>query len=89
MGQARSTRAEGRSRPLKTFTEPISLKNEAARRLPATYILTVEAGKQDDDFSPYAERAKARGWDVRRLEADHNPQWSAPEALADMLHEMR
>src|SRR5688572_13226061 len=27
---------------LKTFTDPIVLKNEAARKLPATYILTVE-----------------------------------------------
>jgi pimeloyl-ACP methyl ester carboxylesterase len=75
--------------PLKTFTETIALENEAARRLPTTYILTIEAGAEVDDFSPYAERAKARGWDVRRLQADHNPQWSAPEALVEMLHEAR
>jgi pimeloyl-ACP methyl ester carboxylesterase len=75
--------------PLKTFTETIALENEAARRLPATYILTIEAGAEVDDFSPYAERAKARGWDMRRLQADHNPQWSAPEALVEMLHEVR
>jgi pimeloyl-ACP methyl ester carboxylesterase len=71
--------------PLATFSEPIALGNEAARRIPATYILTVEAGAQDDDFAPYAERARARGWTVLRLEADHNPQWSAVEALVAML----
>jgi pimeloyl-ACP methyl ester carboxylesterase len=73
--------------PLKTFTEPIVLKNEAARRLPATYILTVEKGKAaaDDDFGPFAERAKRRGFAVEEMEADHNPQWSAPEALVERL----
>jgi pimeloyl-ACP methyl ester carboxylesterase len=73
--------------PLKTFTEAIVLKNKAARAIPTTYILTVEAGKkpEDDDFASQAARAKARGWPVLQLTADHNAQWSAPEALVDML----
>jgi pimeloyl-ACP methyl ester carboxylesterase len=71
--------------PLKTFTDTLSLKNEAARRLPATYILTIDPGAQDDPFAPYAERARARGWSVHRMEADHNPQRSAPEALVELL----
>jgi pimeloyl-ACP methyl ester carboxylesterase len=73
--------------PLKTFTEPIVLKNKAGFKVPATYILTVEAGKEarDDDFWPQAQRAKERGWPVEQLTADHNAQWSAPEALAAML----
>jgi pimeloyl-ACP methyl ester carboxylesterase len=75
--------------PLATFTEPIALKSEAARRIPAAYILTIEAGKQQDDFSPYAERASARGFTVLELQADHNPQWSAVEPLVAMLHELR
>jgi pimeloyl-ACP methyl ester carboxylesterase len=73
--------------PLKTFTEPIALKNKSARSLPATYILTVEAGKkpEDDDFASQAARARARGWPVLQLTADHNAQWSAPEALVEMI----
>lgn len=73
--------------PAKTFTESLDLENEAARELPATYILTVEAGHdaEDDDFASQAERAKERGWPVDTLEADHNPQWSAPEALVERL----
>ncbi len=73
--------------PLKTFTEPITLKNKAALKLPATYILTVDAGKEakDDDFWPQAQRARERGWTVQQLTADHNAQWSAPEALVEML----
>jgi pimeloyl-ACP methyl ester carboxylesterase len=77
--------------PLKTFTDPISLKNKAALSLPATYILTVEAGKQasDDDFWPQAQRAKDRAWPVLQLTADHNAQWSAPAALVELLAGLR
>lgn len=77
--------------PLKTFTEPIVLKNEAARKLAVTYILTVDKGKEakDDDFFAQSQRAKERGWPVLQLTADHNAQWSAPEALVEMLSGMR
>jgi pimeloyl-ACP methyl ester carboxylesterase len=76
---------------LKTFTEPVSLKNKAAGRLPALYILTVEAGRdaKTDDFAAQAERARQRGWTVLQLTSDHNPQWSAPEALVEMLDKNR
>jgi pimeloyl-ACP methyl ester carboxylesterase len=72
--------------PLRTFTEPIAIKNPAARRLAGTYILTVDPGATKDNFDFCAERAKARGYGVERMEADHNPQRSAPEALAERLH---
>lgn len=74
--------------PLKTFTETIVLKNKAAQQLAGTYILTVDKGRQakDDDFASQSERAKRRGWPVLQLESDHNPQWSAPQPLVDMLY---
>ena|SRR5215813_13379275 len=73
--------------PLKTFTDPLVLKKETMRQIPATYILTVEKGKEakDDDFYSQAQRAKERGWTILQLTADHNPQWSAPESLVEML----
>ena len=76
---------------LKTFTDPIALKNEAARKIPATYILTVDPGKEakDDAFFTQSQRAKERGWTMLQLSADHNPQWSAPEALVEMLASIR
>lgn len=74
---------------LRTFTEPLVLQNAAARGIKATYILTVEAGKDQDDFSPFAERARARGWTVLEMTADHNPQWSAPETLVELLAGIR
>lgn len=74
--------------PLKTFTDPISLKNrEAAARIPATYILTVDPGKtpEEDTFFGPSERARARGWPVIIMEADHVPNWRKPEATAEIL----
>lgn len=73
--------------PLGTFTEPIVLKNAAARQLPTRYILTVDAGKrpQDDDFYAQAERARQRGWPVQQITADHNAQRTAPQALVELL----
>jgi pimeloyl-ACP methyl ester carboxylesterase len=71
--------------PLKTFTEKLVLTSEAARRLPATYILTVDPGKTEDDFDRFAERARARGWPVVRMTADHVPERSAPEELVGLL----
>lgn len=73
--------------PLKTFTDPIALKNPDAARVPATYILTVDPGKQpaEDTFYLSSERARARGWPVVIMEADHVPQWRMPEATAEIL----
>jgi pimeloyl-ACP methyl ester carboxylesterase len=73
--------------PLKTFTETLSLKNPAAAKVPATYILTVDPGAkpEDDMFFPSAERAKARGWPVIIMEADHVPNWRKPEETAQLL----
>ena len=74
--------------PAKTFSEPISLKNQdAARKLPTTYILTVDAGKApaQDAFFYFYERAKTRGWTTLVMEGDHNVQWSHPKELVGLL----
>lgn len=47
------------------------------------FAMLIEA--KDDDFASQAERARERGWTISQLQADHNPQWSAPEALVEML----
>jgi len=71
--------------PLKTFTDTLVLTNAAARRLPASYILTMDKGSTTDSFSPYAARAKARGWPVHQMEADHTPERSARAELVQLL----
>jgi len=71
--------------PILTFTEPIVLGNPEAARLPATFLLTVEAGKEADDFDVFAARARELGWNVFEMEGDHNPHWYQPETFVDVL----
>jgi pimeloyl-ACP methyl ester carboxylesterase len=87
---ARTPRPTDVRQPVRTFTEPVSFKNPAARRLPATYILTVEAGRAevDDDFAAFGQRAKSRGWNYRVLRANHLPERSAPRELTALLREV-
>jgi pimeloyl-ACP methyl ester carboxylesterase len=75
--------------PLKAFTEPVTLGNEDAYSISATYIHAVEPGTdpEEDSFFIHSERAKERGWPVLIIDSDHNPQWSAPEKLVEMLHQ--
>jgi pimeloyl-ACP methyl ester carboxylesterase len=76
--------------PAKTFSEPISLTNQAvAAKLPTTYILTVDKGKtpEQDDFYPFYQRAKARGWTVIIMEGDHNVQRSHQKELVGLLEQ--
>ena len=71
--------------PLLTFTEPIVLDNPDANGIPAVFILTVEKGKDSDNFDFFADRARARQWQVVTMEGGHNPQWFQPEALVEVL----
>ena len=71
--------------PLLSFTEPIVLGNPEAAKIPAAFILTVEAGSEVDDFDLFADRARARGWDVIEMEGDHNPHWFQPEVFVRVL----
>lgn len=73
--------------PYKTFTDPIVLKNPKRLEIETHYIHTVEKGKtpETDDFILHANRAKEKNWPVYVLEADHNPQWSAPKAFTELL----
>lgn len=73
---------------LKCFSEPLELKNPARLKLPASYLLTVDSGitAEEDGFYPFYRRAEALGWKlIVREEWDHNPQWSHPEELAELL----
>ena len=76
--------------PAKTFSDTLFLDNPARLQLPSWYILTVAKGvePENDDFAGQADRAREKGWPVLILEADHNPQWSAPEAFTEMLMEI-
>ena len=75
---------------LKTWTEPVSFKNPAARKIPGTFVAflhdgdSVEKRRQTVDW----QHAEARGWVLLTLDSDHNAQWSHPKELAQLLEEV-
>jgi len=76
--------------PAETFSQPIKLTNQiVARKIPTTYILTVDPGKtpEQDEFYPYYQRAKARGWSALIMEGDHNVHRSHPQELVKLLEQ--
>ena len=75
--------------PYRTFTDTLRLVNPAGRSVPTIYILTVEPGVSPDPFQRFADRAAARAWPVRRLQADHTPERSARAELVALLQDQR
>lgn len=75
--------------PAKTLSEPISLKNPAARKIPTVYLLLIDAGRtpQQDTFYRFYQRAESRGWTLRSFESDHNAQRSHRDQLVKILEE--
>ena len=75
--------------PAKTFSQPISLKNPAAKSVPGVYILTVDPGKkpEEDAFFKFYQRAKDRGWATRIMEGDHVVSVSHLVELVKLLEE--
>src|SRR5258708_22496153 len=69
--------------PLKTFTETIVLKNKTGLKVPATYILTVEAGKktQDEEFWTPAPRAEDGRRPGAPIIAHHQTPYAAAGAF--------
>ncbi len=71
--------------PAGTFRQPIRLHHPPGAGVPAAFILTREAGKETDDFDTMADRARARGWPVYQLEADHNAQRTNRDGLVRLI----
>jgi pimeloyl-ACP methyl ester carboxylesterase len=71
----------------KTFSQPISLKNEARMKIPVTYILTVDKGQQpeQDRFFKFYRRAKDYGWTTWTMESDHVVNLSHPKEISELL----
>lgn len=74
--------------PLATFQEPVNLSRRGNLALPGTYIHTLEPGATQDGFSASAGKARARGWPVLTLRTGHNPHWTMPDKLAEILLEL-
>lgn len=74
----------------KTFTTPITLVNQdQARRVPTTYILTVDPGKkpEEDMFHRAYLRAQERGWRTVIQEGDHVVHLTKTAETAKLIEE--
>lgn len=69
--------------PLRTYTEP-SAHGASELTVPGTYLLCTGWASP---FRPQADRARALGWTVGELDADHEVPVTAPGLLADRLSE--
>jgi hypothetical protein len=77
---------------LRTWTEPVSFKNPAARRLRGSVVWFVNEGAPHslagNWFEPLGRRAEARGWRTLYLESDHYAERSHPREVAERLGEI-
>jgi pimeloyl-ACP methyl ester carboxylesterase len=73
--------------PFKTLTQLLAVKNPAAAALPHTYIryLNESQGPHNRMAERMAQRAKALGWQVLEIPAEHDLEESDPDRLADLL----
>jgi pimeloyl-ACP methyl ester carboxylesterase len=72
----------------KTFNQPIVLKNQnAARKVPTTYILTADTATvpEKDGFYRHYQRAIARGWKTLIMEGDHVVHLTKTTELVQLL----
>jgi len=70
--------------PLKTFTEPLSYKENKSMKIPTFFIL-MTAHDGNEVFAPFAAKAKNKGWEVFTLEGGHYPMRDQPFNLVKIL----
>lgn len=74
--------------PLKTLTQPITIHNPAAAKLPRTYVKFTENSTPFAlKLAEFAAKAEADGWTYRELAADHIAPETHPEDVANILLE--
>jgi hypothetical protein len=71
---------------LRCFEEPISLPANRKAGIPATYVACVAEGYPARPFfAPFAEKARAYGWQVAELETGHDCHVERPAEVASIL----
>jgi pimeloyl-ACP methyl ester carboxylesterase len=70
--------------PYKGFNDPATVSPDSLA-IPSAYIECIDWMRV---FTPQRELAVSRGWPVRELQTGHQAMQTAPQALADTLHEL-
>ncbi|HXE79572.1 MAG TPA: alpha/beta fold hydrolase [Vicinamibacterales bacterium] len=75
---------------IKCFSQPVSYKNPAAKKLPVTYVAFVPKDKSVEErrkTDKSWQRAAARGWTIRTFPGGHVAQQEDPRGVAALLEE--
>jgi pimeloyl-ACP methyl ester carboxylesterase len=73
--------------PIKCFSDRVELTGKVDV-LPRTYIYATRSGP-GDGFRQFAERARTEpGWQYLEIDSSHNPHVTAPDRLAELLHDI-
>lgn len=73
--------------PLATYTEPPPIGSAESAALPRAYIHCTD-GPITHVFAPFAEKARAGGWEVHELATGHMAMLSAPSEVSELLLEL-
>jgi pimeloyl-ACP methyl ester carboxylesterase len=76
--------------PVKTWSDPVSYTNPAAKELPAAYVLFAPKGQAPETTEGFKllQRAKDRGWPTYVMESDHMAHQSHPIELTSLLERL-
>lgn len=84
--------------PWKTVADPVTYRNPAARKVPVTFVFFLDQGQRPEIVEEKVpdsvlrhtiwKRAKERGWEVERFEADHLAERSKPKELAAFIEQV-
>ena len=88
-GPEPDTVPRGVAQPLRTFTDGLRYDKARVVAMPATYIHTVMPTQVPDAFQRFADRARAYGWQMVQMQADHVPNRSKPRELVELLLQIR
>jgi pimeloyl-ACP methyl ester carboxylesterase len=71
---------------LRCFEEPIRIPENQKANLPATFVSCIAEGYPARPFfAPFAEKARAAGWDVTEVNTGHDCHVERPGEVADVL----
>ncbi len=75
---------------VKTFEQPVSYKNPAAKALPVTYVAFIPPGQSAEERAAKDkswQHAKARGWTIRTFPGHHVAHVENPRGVATLIEE--
>jgi pimeloyl-ACP methyl ester carboxylesterase len=75
---------------VKCFSQPVSYKNPAAKKLPVTYVAFIPKDKSAEDRAKTDkswQRAESRGWTIRTFPGTHVAMTEDPRGVATLIEE--